>query len=180
MMIAAGVVSRRRLPFDANREMRVGEKVLAEDETIMSTTPTLRMVNPPPSHHTALPEEKTTTFGFHLALIINIAKEIRTAVDGLIEKREWQGEKGLDFYKEVEKFEIELIMQALNNTGGNQRQAAKLLNVKVTTLNSKIKRYRLVARTSFYESEAKCPTNTIREVTGCRGIEDGTRPTQAG
>src|SRR6266511_1372007 len=48
---------------------------------------------------------------------------------------------GLDFYAEVHRFEIELIKGALLHTGGHQGRAARLLNLKVTTLNSKIKHY---------------------------------------
>ena len=46
-----------------------------------------------------------------------------------------------DFYDEVKRFEIDLIKRALLQTGGHQMRAAKLLNLKVTTLNSKIKHY---------------------------------------
>ena len=42
---------------------------------------------------------------------------------------------------EVQRFEIELIRSALSRTAGNQTRAARLLGVKLTTLNSKIKRY---------------------------------------
>jgi transcriptional regulator with GAF, ATPase, and Fis domain len=52
-------------------------------------------------------------------------------------------EGGLDFYDEVSHFEIDLIKRALLQTGGHQVQAAKLLNLKVTTLNSKIKHYNI-------------------------------------
>ena len=44
---------------------------------------------------------------------------------------------------EVKRFEIMLIRAALVETRGNQVLAARLLGVKHTTLNSKIKRYRL-------------------------------------
>ncbi|HET7114505.1 MAG TPA: helix-turn-helix domain-containing protein [Pyrinomonadaceae bacterium] len=43
--------------------------------------------------------------------------------------------------EEVQRYEIELIKDALQRTRGNQRRAAKLLGVKVTTLNCKIKRF---------------------------------------
>jgi len=46
---------------------------------------------------------------------------------------------GIDFYKEVERFEIELIRLALDRTHGCQAKAARLLQIKPTTLNSKIK-----------------------------------------
>lgn len=52
-------------------------------------------------------------------------------------------EHGFDFYDEVSRFEIDLIKRALLQTGGHQVRAAKLLNLKVTTLNSKIKHYQI-------------------------------------
>jgi len=52
-------------------------------------------------------------------------------------------ESGFDFYEEVSRFEIDLIRRALLQTGGHQVQAARLLNLKVTTLNSKIKHYQI-------------------------------------
>ena len=50
---------------------------------------------------------------------------------------------GIDFYDEVERYEIELIRTALNQCGGNQSQAARLLHLKSTTLNAKMKHYGL-------------------------------------
>ena len=52
-------------------------------------------------------------------------------------------DNGFDFYAEVSRFEIDLIKRALLQTGGHQVRAAKLLNLKVTTLNSKIKHYNI-------------------------------------
>ena len=49
--------------------------------------------------------------------------------------------EGIDFYNEVERFETGLIRLALDQTSGHQARAAKLLNIKPTTLNSKIKLY---------------------------------------
>ena len=49
----------------------------------------------------------------------------------------------IDLDAEMQHFEIDLIKCALLRTGGNQRQAARLLNVKATTLNAKIKRYNI-------------------------------------
>ena len=59
-------------------------------------------------------------------------------------------EKGVDFYCEVSRFEIDLIKRALIQTGGHQRRAARLLNLKVTTLNSKIKHYHINLTSSVY------------------------------
>jgi DNA-binding protein Fis len=49
--------------------------------------------------------------------------------------------EGVDFYNEVKRFESGLIRLALDQTGGHQARAAKLLHIKPTTLNSKIKLY---------------------------------------
>jgi DNA-binding NtrC family response regulator len=46
----------------------------------------------------------------------------------------------LGLQEQVQRYETELIRDALQRTRGNQRRAAQLLGVKVTTLNCKIKR----------------------------------------
>lgn len=51
--------------------------------------------------------------------------------------------EGIDFYDEVQRFETSLIRLALDHTRGHQARAAKLLRIKPTTLNSKIKLYRI-------------------------------------
>jgi DNA-binding NtrC family response regulator len=50
---------------------------------------------------------------------------------------------GGDFYTEVQRFEIGLIVEALKLSNGNRSRAARQLSLKVSTLNSKIKRYNL-------------------------------------
>ncbi|MDX6611946.1 MAG: hypothetical protein QOD75_1132 [Blastocatellia bacterium] len=52
-------------------------------------------------------------------------------------------ESGVDYYEEVRRFEVDMIMRALMQTAGHQRRAARLLNLKVTTLNSKIKLFNI-------------------------------------
>jgi DNA-binding NtrC family response regulator len=52
-------------------------------------------------------------------------------------------EGGVDFYQEVRRFEISLIIQALKFTGGSQKKSAHLLKMNHTTLNTKIKSYRI-------------------------------------
>lgn len=49
----------------------------------------------------------------------------------------------LNLQKEVQGFEAAIIRSALAKTGGRQRRAARLLGVKVTTLNTKIKRHKI-------------------------------------
>jgi two-component system response regulator PilR (NtrC family) len=52
----------------------------------------------------------------------------------------WFPEEGIDFARYVEGIELSLIRRSLERTQGNKRQAAKLLNLKRTTLIEKLKR----------------------------------------
>ena len=54
--------------------------------------------------------------------------------------------RGVNFYDEVRKFETDLIRRALEQTGGHQSRAARLLGLNATTLNSKIKTYNIALR----------------------------------
>ena len=58
----------------------------------------------------------------------------------------------IDLQTEVRRFEAELIRSALIQTGGRQRQAARLLGTKITTLNTKIKRYNIkITRNNIFD-----------------------------
>ena len=52
---------------------------------------------------------------------------------------------------EVRRFEIDLICAALQKTNGNQRHAAMLLGTNATTLQSKIKRYKITINRSHVD-----------------------------
>jgi len=55
----------------------------------------------------------------------------------------WQfGAGGIDFYREMEIIEDRIIAQALRLSGGNKKEAARLLHVNRTTLLEKLKRKR--------------------------------------
>jgi transcriptional regulator with GAF, ATPase, and Fis domain len=64
-------------------------------------------------------------------------------VQAITEVRTLSLEDGVDFYHEVSRFEVDLIKRALLQTAGHQGRAARLLNLKVTTLHSKIKHYNI-------------------------------------
>ena len=70
-----------------------------------------------------------------------VALMLLREVESLASRQEQQNGHQLGLQEEVQRYEMELICNALQKTRGNQRQAAKLLGVKVTTLNCKIKRY---------------------------------------
>jgi len=71
-------------------------------------------------------------------LTLTLLKEVESLKGGA---SAFEGRPGVDFADEVRRFEVELIRWALMHTGGHQRRAARMLNLKVTTLNAKIKRY---------------------------------------
>lgn len=54
--------------------------------------------------------------------------------------------RGVNFYEEVRRFEVDLIRRALDQTGGHQSRAARLLGLNATTLNSKIKTHNILPR----------------------------------
>jgi DNA-binding NtrC family response regulator len=54
-------------------------------------------------------------------------------------------DEGLDFSAVVSQIERDLIVQCLEKTGGNKRQAAKLLNLSRTTFLDKLQRLLLIA-----------------------------------
>lgn len=72
-----------------------------------------------------------------------LASKLMHEVESLNEVHTLDIHDGINFYDEVTEFEIGLIRRALTHTRGHQGRAARLLNLKVTTLNSKIKQYKI-------------------------------------
>jgi DNA-binding NtrC family response regulator len=99
-----------------------------------------------------------------IQLLKQMAFQLFHEMQSLSEVQTLNIDGGLDFYDEVTRFEIDLITRALLRTGGHQGRAARLLNLKVTTLNSKIKHYDI-------KLEAFAPGYTFATDT-----EMGTRP----
>jgi transcriptional regulator with GAF, ATPase, and Fis domain len=93
----------------------------------------------------ALPDEpsESTTSRNSLATLQELVLRLLCEIQSITEVSPLTIGSGIDFYEEVSRFEIDLIRRALYQTGGHQVQAAKLLNLKVTTLNSKIKHYQI-------------------------------------
>src|SRR6267142_2979074 len=79
-------------------------------------------------------------FESRLSSLRDVAVELLNAVDYLKQTTSTNDQK-LNLDDEVKKFEADMIRAALVRTGGNQSRAARLLGVKHTTLNAKIKRY---------------------------------------
>jgi transcriptional regulator with GAF, ATPase, and Fis domain len=58
-------------------------------------------------------------------------------------EEEIENDEPICLLKELQRFEAEMIRCALIRAMGNQTKAAKLLGMKATTLNMKIKRYKI-------------------------------------
>lgn len=93
--------------------------------------------------HQAASILRDEAFESRLSSLRDVALELLNAVESLRSTTHDRGEQKLKLHDEVRKFETELINAALIKTSGNQSQAARLLGVKHTTLNAKIKRYRI-------------------------------------
>lgn len=78
-----------------------------------------------------------------LKTLRELAVALLQEVDSLKGNGSFEARPSVDFADEVRRFETDLIRWALMRTGGHQRRAARMLNLKVTTLNAKIKRYRI-------------------------------------
>ncbi|MEP6923840.1 MAG: helix-turn-helix domain-containing protein [Pyrinomonadaceae bacterium] len=74
-----------------------------------------------------------------------LSHSILSEIEALRSEGKMNSNSKIDLAGEVQNFEADLIRCALVRTGGRQRQAARLLNVKVSTLNAKIKRFGITA-----------------------------------
>jgi DNA-binding NtrC family response regulator len=72
--------------------------------------------------------------------VSDLPAEVQHAPDEPGEAPDLFPEEGVDFEAHVRKVELALITRALERTGGNKRQAARLLSLKRTTLIEKLKR----------------------------------------
>jgi DNA-binding NtrC family response regulator len=81
-----------------------------------------------------------------LANILSIISTLSAAVEELCSINVPLLNEEFDFYNEVERFESNLIKNALRITDGSQVKAAKLLNLKATTLNAKMKTLKLLTK----------------------------------
>jgi transcriptional regulator with GAF, ATPase, and Fis domain len=80
---------------------------------------------------------------YRLKELKEVARTLLREIESLSTTQPAHQGDGIRLYDEVQRFETALIRHALGRTGGSQTRAAKLLGVKLTTLNSKIKRYKI-------------------------------------
>jgi transcriptional regulator with GAF, ATPase, and Fis domain len=85
---------------------------------------------------------REATLEHRLEALRDVALTLLDAVDSLRSSQPARGQS-VRLQDEVQRFETDLIRTALERTGGNQARAARLLGVKHTTLNAKIRRYQI-------------------------------------
>jgi DNA-binding NtrC family response regulator len=73
-----------------------------------------------------------------------IARYLLTELESLGRAAAREPERKSSLDDEVKRYEIALIRAALDKADGSQTRAARMLGVKVTTLNTKIKRYQIM------------------------------------
>jgi DNA-binding protein Fis len=112
------------------------------------------------------------TLNLKVKFLRELAQSLLEELRALGGSREVRVEQGIDLYDEVSRFEIELIRCALQHTGGHQVRAARLLGLKTTTLNNKIKHYKIPVNK---EAEAAVEQRPPRKPAGKAAGKDGVR-----
>lgn len=98
----------------------------------------------PITHSAAFAEQSSdAALGNRIEALRMLVLAVLREIDALRESPGIENGDEFNLRHEVRRFEAENIRYALIRTGGRQRRAAQLLNMKVATLNAKIKRYHL-------------------------------------
>ena len=84
-----------------------------------------------------------TDIQLHIQAIGELINALLAQLDLLQHEPATGDDHHLNLRDEVRRFEINLIQRALTRTHGSQVEAARVLGLKATTLNAKMKRYRL-------------------------------------
>jgi len=74
----------------------------------------------------------------------DLAHTLMTELDGVTQPPSLNLMEGISIRDEVLRYEIDLIRAALRMTQNHQRHAAEILGIKATTLNSKIKKHKIL------------------------------------
>src|SRR5215210_1457776 len=100
------------------------------------------------SNNDQAPEQtsgESTNVDVRLNTLRETVLQLLDEVESLAISRPVDIKNGARFSDEVRQFEVSLIRTALGRTSGSQTRAARLLGLKPTTLNAKIKRYGITA-----------------------------------
>jgi len=96
-----------------------------------------------------------------LSSLKEVVLDLLNAVESIRKTEPRNGERKLRLHDEVQRFEADLIRAALVRSAGNQARAARHLGVKHTTLNAKIKRYKISLVTDRANAESSMGDHEI-------------------
>ena len=71
-----------------------------------------------------------------------------------VERKLFDVNQSINLYEELRQYEINLIRWALRQSRGRQKTAARLLGIKPTTLNNKIKQYNIAWKDKAVSSQS--------------------------
>ena len=71
-----------------------------------------------------------------------------------VERKLFGVNQSINLYEELRQYEINLIRWALRQSRGRQKTAARLLGIKPTTLNNKIKQYNIAWKDKAVSSQS--------------------------
>ena len=104
---------------------------------------TLKVHRHPPKKAAEPPKPSAPSIDARIGSLTILVQSLMRQIECLQEEAASGSTLEFNARSEVRRFEAELIRSALVRTGGRQRRAARLLGMKVTTLNTKIKRYKI-------------------------------------
>jgi DNA-binding NtrC family response regulator len=83
-----------------------------------------------------------------IGILHELANKLLSEVESITSPVRLHFGDGFKLSEQIKKFEADMILHALYLTNGRQSEAARMLGIKLTTLNSKIKRFKLGAANS--------------------------------
>ena len=83
-----------------------------------------------------------------IGILHELANKLLSEVENITSPGRLEFGNGFKLNEQIEKFETDMIRHALYLTNGKQSDAARMLGIKITTLNAKIKRFKLDAGNS--------------------------------
>lgn len=89
-------------------------------------------------------ENPPNTIGHRIGIVKDLAQKLMTELEGVTVGTALNLNDGIRFRDEIVRYEVDLIRAALRMTGNHQRHAAEMLGIKATTLNCKIKKYKIL------------------------------------
>lgn len=120
---------------------------------------------------TDAPTQRTElTLGVQLKLLRKIGGMFLEEIRGLGEAHDLDIEGEFNYYEEVRLFEIDIIKCALRLTGGHQVRAARLLGLKTSTLNNKLKLYGITIK-----ERSDSPTHELAFIGAAGALSTGSK-----